>query len=347
MPGVTLHFVLADGVVDQWRRTKDPPPFDIDDPDHLNAFHHGAIGPDLGYFPGGDRFLSELSHTVRTGVLARTLVRTARTPRERAFAWGWLTHWLADRAIHPLVGRGVGEVLHGAPDVFVDGASDPLTHLRVELGLDCWYAARHRRARSIRLRPVFDETSIVYLQRAYALTYGVTIGVDAFLDSHRATGRRAAQSLSTLWIIGGLMRDRGWPLTLPGVRWALKRAYRSSALRGIALAYLNPVDPADWLLDEVAGRVAEHRERFLTLYRVGVDDLPDSNLDTGRLLDVEPTHPVTERSLRRLAELRRVGRASRPVRSLGGGIPSRAAAPVLAAATAGSAAGATLHEVEA
>lgn len=307
MPGVTLHFVLADRIVDAWRRTGDRAPFDVDDPELINAFHHGAIGPDLGYFPGGDRFLSELSHCVRTGELTRTLIRTARTPKQRAFAWGWLTHFVGDCAIHPLVGRAVGELQRGSRDVFVDGASDPLTHLRIELGLDCWYAARHRRARSVRLRPAFDADGIVWLQRAYALTYGVTIPRARFLASHRATGRRAGQSLSTLWLIGGLTCDRGWPLALPGVRWALGAAYRSSAFRGLGLAYLNPVDPSDWLLAEVADAVVAHRGRFLALYRNGVDDLADVNLDTGRPLGVEPEHPVSRAAVVRLRAVREQG----------------------------------------
>ncbi|MFO8175183.1 MAG: hypothetical protein R6T96_12930, partial [Longimicrobiales bacterium] len=66
MPSVTLHLVLADRVLDQWQASPSTAPFDPFDTDLQNAFHQGAVGPDLGYFPGGHRFLSDLSHLVRT-----------------------------------------------------------------------------------------------------------------------------------------------------------------------------------------------------------------------------------------------------------------------------------------
>jgi len=326
MPGVTLHFVLADQIIDYWRSSRGDRPFDVDDPTLLNAFFHGAIGPDLGYFPGGDRFLSELSHCVRTGVLTRTLVASARTPIERAFAWGWLTHVIADREIHPLIGRAVGEHVRGSRRAFVDGASDPLHHLRVELGLDCWYAARHPRARTIRLTPVFDHDSIAYLREAYQSTYGVAIPDDTFLRSHQITGRRAGQSLATLWIIGALMRDRAWKVTIPGMRWMLCAGHHFALLRGISLAYLTPIDPAKWLLRSVAVAVARHRSLFLESYRGGVEELADVNLDTGRLITCEPKHAGTLAARRTLAAITRSNRRSQPERDREG--TGRSGAPV-------------------
>src|SRR5688500_15063891 len=138
MPGITLHFLLANRVLDRWRSAgpgsaggKSPDeraPFDPHCPRDCNAFLHGALGPDFGYMPGGHRLLSELAHRVRTGELAGRLIRSARTSLERAFAWGWLTHVLADRQIHPLIGRGVGELVHGCRRTFVAGSDDLDSH---------------------------------------------------------------------------------------------------------------------------------------------------------------------------------------------------------------------------
>jgi hypothetical protein len=142
MPSVSLHLVLADRVLEGWTTNPRAAPFDPDDPAAVNAFYQGALGPDLGYFPGGYRLLSDLAHRVRSAVLSRFLVVSARAAAERAFSWGWVAHFLADRAIHPLVGRGVGEFVHGDRTRFVDGFEEPAAHVRVETGLDVLYMER-------------------------------------------------------------------------------------------------------------------------------------------------------------------------------------------------------------
>lgn len=156
MPNVTLHLVLADRVLEEWRRSPCGAPFPTGDGPAVNAFRQGALGPDLGYFPGGHRFLSDLAHCVRSADLARALLHGAGSPRETAFAWGWVTHVLADQAIHPWVGKGVGELRSGGRrDLFVSGDEDPSGHVRVETGLDAWYSARFPELRWWRPDPVF------------------------------------------------------------------------------------------------------------------------------------------------------------------------------------------------
>ncbi|MGD2047527.1 MAG: zinc dependent phospholipase C family protein [Gemmatimonadota bacterium] len=288
MPGITLHFHLARQGLEGLRASRVALPFDPDDPAALNAYMHGAIGPDLGYLPGGVRLLSDLAHCERTGELATNLVRTARTPVERAFAWGWVTHVLADRLIHPWVGRGVGELLLGCPATFVSGGEDPLSHLRVEIGVDLWFAARHADARRVRLRPAFDAMSVRFLQLGYALTYGVTHPREWFLESHISVGRRARQALGTLRLLGVLMEDAVWTFSLPRLRGLLAWAYRSSALRGISLAYLNPVPPSAWLLDGIQESIGDYRAALIDAVRNGAEGLGDFHLDTGAPLVPAP-----------------------------------------------------------
>jgi hypothetical protein len=302
MPGVTLHIVLAERALSLWEGGAAPAPFALDDPVALNAYRHGAVGPDLGYFPGGDRVLSDLAHCVRTGALTRALLRTAATPAERAFATGWLTHFLADALIHPLIGRAVGELLTGSRETFVDGSSDLLGHVRVEVGLDAWYARRRPDVCGRRLLPAFSEEEGGFLARAYAATYGVRLPQPMFSRSLGVSSRRAGQALVILRLMGGLLGPaRG--LAASALRGALGAAYRSRALRSPTLAFLNPVDPAAWLLDEVERASGEHSEGVLRHAAEGGAALEDVNLDTGRPLAGEEGHLGTRRALDALGRL--------------------------------------------
>lgn len=302
MPGVTLHFVVADRALSRWRAGSAPPPFDLDDPPALNAFYHGAVGPDFGYFPGGHRVLSDLAHSLRTGVLARALLASARTPRERAFALGWLTHLLADVAIHPWIGRGVGEFLFGSRKRFVDGVSHPHAHLRVEMGLDALYARRYPEVSRRRLTPVFGRRDMGFLIRGYAVAYGVVLPVQPFVQSHWAATHMAGQALASMRIVAALTPGAG-TLVLPAFRRVIRAAYRVERLRSLALAYLTPVAPSEWLVEATEAAVCEHTDRFLAHVQDGAATLTDLNLDTGRPLAFEHDNPGARRALEGLATL--------------------------------------------
>jgi hypothetical protein len=303
MPGVALHLLVAQRSLEALRASGEGTSFDLADPVSINAFHQGAIGPDLGYFPGGYRPLSDLAHCVRTGALTRALIRRARSPTEHAFAWGWLSHVLADREIHPWIGCGVGEALTGRRDHFVDGSSRPLEHLRVEMGVDAAFAVRDADLRATTLHPIFDEDNVGFLVGAYAGTYGVAIPDHRFLASHQATGLRAGQGLAMMGVIGALMQDQSGSVMLDGVRWLLRRAYDTAPLRGNALAYMTPIRPARWLLSAISRAVARLPAAFMRLHRSGAVTLADHNLDTGRLSAAETDHLGTERALEALRGL--------------------------------------------
>src|SRR5262245_36459925 len=100
MPGIIVHTLLGTQILDRWRADPTNTPFRPDDDSLRATFLSGSMGPDMGMFPGGDPLFSDLAHYVRSGELTRTLVREARTDPQRAFAWGWATHVLADSLIH-------------------------------------------------------------------------------------------------------------------------------------------------------------------------------------------------------------------------------------------------------
>lgn len=291
MPSVTVHLRFADQVLEHWHRRSSTAPFDADDAAAANAFRQGAMGPDLGYVPGGHRPLSDLAHCLRTGDLARALIARARSPRERAFAWGWVTHVLADTLIHPMVGCAVGELVHGTPGRFEDGDRQPIAHVRVEAGLDALYAHRFPELRRIRHEPAFDAEGIDFLVGAFRDTYGATPDPRRFLRSHVTAARRGAQGVALAALTAR---------TLPHDRRPLRTGHDPEAglmapVRGflgrtsVGLGYLLPVLPSLWFLNAVRDVEETFVDLFLEEFELRGEGLANVNLDTGRP-DVEERH---------------------------------------------------------
>lgn len=283
MPGVTVHLHFAQSVL---RRSLSAPRLGTprwSRPHEVNAFRMGALGPDLGYMPGGFRPLSDLAHCLRTADLARALIARSRTPTQRAFAAGWLTHVLADTLVHPLVGYAVGEVVEGSQDRFVDGDQAPAPHAQVEVGLDVAYAARYPTIPNIRLEPVFGRSDIAFLAGAFERTYGVAPAPSAFLRSHRLSARRGVQALKLAALLGCRTprgQHRHGTHRRPRRAWHRLRATLGG--RCVALAFLLPVPPTPWLLDAVEASEVTFLDRFLDEWSNGGAGLRNVNLDTGR-----------------------------------------------------------------
>jgi len=285
LPNVTLHFLLADRVLDGRGARSGSAPFSIRDPAALNAFRQGALGPDMGYFPGGHRFLSDLAHCVRSGDLCRALMETARTRLERAFAAGWLTHVLGDALIHPWVGRGVGALREGDPHHFVSGDRDPVGHLRVETGLDAFYSHRFPDVRRQVTAPVFNGASVAFLARAFRVTYGVRFDRPLLLASHHTTARMSARALHTIGVLGDAQAARSRSRLIRAARRGLEKV-GDSLRRGtgqdlMLLALLTPVPPAEWLLEGVEEVLEGFSSRFRECWETGGATLENRNLDTG------------------------------------------------------------------
>src|SRR5579884_3114470 len=75
---------------------------------HSYAYGGSAV-QDMGYYPFGKRFFSNLTHYVRTGDFIIWMLENARTINEYAFAIGALSHYLGDaighsQAINPATG---------------------------------------------------------------------------------------------------------------------------------------------------------------------------------------------------------------------------------------------------
>lgn len=91
------------------------------DPKYIRG---GSVGIDMFYFLPGKECYSVLAHTSRTRTFSLNMLRSASTDKEKAYAYGHISHHESD-----VIG-------HTAYVNRVSDPSDPLGHAKVELGVD-------------------------------------------------------------------------------------------------------------------------------------------------------------------------------------------------------------------
>lgn len=308
MPCATIHLMLAGRVWEEWRREPQRAPLPLDSSQVRDAFLHGALAPDMGFIPGVDRFVSDVVHYVRTGDLARELLTSAREDHEVAFALGWATHVLGDKALHPLVGRGVGEILYGDRDRRVNAGQDVETHVSLEVGIDITFLARDDRIPEPPRRPAFDRAGVRHLSEALARTYGIEWPDESLVSSHRRAVRLTARWPRALRLLGaawGLGHDREatgarGPAYAPLLRLPARLARPGTPMAG----FLAPRCPPDWIVDAISGYAEEFGHRFGAHVEGRLEAFENWNLETGRVGHPADGHPDSEEVRARLHALR-------------------------------------------
>jgi hypothetical protein len=299
MPNVGVHLLLAGRVLLRWSEPGADPPFRPSDRLERSSFLHCAILPDAGYFPRGDRLFSELAHLSRTADLLRALVEEAATPLQRASAWGWVTHVLADRAIHPLINEAHGEHVFGSRARAITSTEDEAGHMRLEYGLDASVFGLNSGLSAFAPRGSVPVEGVQHVRRAYDRVYGWSPSAARLLADHRMARRMARLSglvarihnlsVSRRSFRGGGSDDpRAAPVAVAqvGRGW-----FRSS----VARALLHPLPPPDWLVAKVA-ETADSFADTTDLMRSGaIAEVPNHDLITGEVVVDGP------RSLRRSA----------------------------------------------
>jgi hypothetical protein len=172
-----------------------------DDLAQAHAYAYGGcIIQDLGYYPFGSKFFSNLTHYVRSGDFILNLIRESQDLDEYAFALGALSHYAADNdghtvavnlavpLLYPKLGRKFGRL--------VTYADDPFTHAKTEFAFDVFQAARGRYASAAYKSFIGFEVAKPVLQRAFEDTYGMSLE-KVFLDVDLAIGsyRRAVGTI--------------------------------------------------------------------------------------------------------------------------------------------------------
>jgi hypothetical protein len=138
----------------------------------------GSVVQDLGYYPFGQQYFSDLTHYVRTGDFVVNLLSEASNVQEYAFAIGALAHYWADLRGHPAVNRAVAltypelEKKYGPEVTYEENHS---AHLSVEFGFDVYQVAMNRFSFNDYHNFIGFEVSQPLLQRAFLRTYGIPL----------------------------------------------------------------------------------------------------------------------------------------------------------------------------
>ncbi len=145
---------------------------------HAYAYGGCAI-QDLGYYPLGDQFFSDLLHYVRSGDFVRALIRDARSADELAFALGALSHYVGDSIGHSVATNFAVPVefpnLRKEYGPWVTYDEDPHAHVQAEFAFDVNEISKHRFAPPDYLEAVGLQVPLPLLSRAFEETYGIPL----------------------------------------------------------------------------------------------------------------------------------------------------------------------------
>ena len=139
----------------------------------------GAIIQDMGYYPHGSMFFSDLAHYVRSGDFVVAMLRDSKDLNEYAFALGALAHYAADTDGHRLGTNRAVPVLypklkkkHGDSVTYED---DPLAHVKTEFGFDVLEVAKERYAPDSYHDFIGFQVAAPLLEEAFRETYGLDL----------------------------------------------------------------------------------------------------------------------------------------------------------------------------
>jgi Zinc dependent phospholipase C len=147
--------------------------------DRARAYAYGGcVIQDIGYYPSGDKFFSDLTHYVRTGDFVIALFRNAHNANELAFAVGALSHYVGDSFGHSqATNKAVAiefpklAVRYGPSVNYAEGKHQ---HVQSEFAFDIDQIAHYRMAPLGYLRHIGIQIPIHQLALAFYETYGLT-----------------------------------------------------------------------------------------------------------------------------------------------------------------------------
>ena len=150
-----------------------------DDMRQAHAYAYGgSVIQDIGYYPFGDKYFSDLVHYVRANEFVDALIRDSTTPDEYAFALGALAHFCGDTVGHPAINQVVSEENPPLRHKFggqVTYAQDPTAHLRTEFGFDVVEVAQGHYSQENYRDFIGFQVAKPLLNQAFEETYGIPV----------------------------------------------------------------------------------------------------------------------------------------------------------------------------
>lgn len=278
----------------------------------------GAIIQDMGYYPFGSKFYTDLAHYVRSGDFIEVMLAEAKDLNEYAFALGALAHYAADNNGHPIgVNRAVPlaypklRAKYGNEVTYVE---DPAAHLKTEFGFDVVQVARGKYLPDAYHDFIGFKVSKELLERAFLKTYNLELK-DQFIGLDLAIGtfRRAVSGLipEMTKVAWELKKDdivKAQPgMTREKFLYSMSRAdydkefgkeyekpgFSTKLLAGFVkilpkvgplkpLAFKPPTPEAERLFIESFDATLARYRGLLAQARAGKLDLPNTDFDTGR-----------------------------------------------------------------
>jgi zinc dependent phospholipase C len=289
-------------------------------PDELRVAHGYAYGgslvQDLGYYPHGSRFFSDLTHYVRSGEFIQALLRDAQGINEYAFALGALAHYAADDDGHRAVNRAVPMLyprLRKEYGPVVTYEDDPTAHLKTEFGFDVLEVAKGQYAPDAYRDFIGFEVARPLLERAFQDTYSLPLkyvfpDLDRAIGSYRYTVHKTIpKAVRVAWVLKKDEIQRGQPgmtrkkflynmsrasyrkrwgrnYQAPGegtkvVAFIIKLVPKVGPLRALSLHMPTPQTEA--MFRDSFNRALDQYQHLLDDLRSGRLSLRDRNFDTG------------------------------------------------------------------
>jgi zinc dependent phospholipase C len=290
-------------------------------PDELRRAHAytygGAIIQDMGYYPYGSKFFSDLTHYVRSGDFIEAMLRDAQDLDEYAFAVGSMSHYAADNDGHRLaVNRTVPllypELRKKYGDV-VTYEDRPLAHVKTEFGFDVLEVAKGRYAPDAYHDFIGFEVARPLLDRAFEETYGLELSAvleheDKAIGSYRHDiSKVIPKATKVAWEVKeddiqkdlpGMTRNRFlYNLSRSGYERDWGKAYRRPNFGEKALAFLfrlipkvgplkiltfrTPTPEAERIFEASFNAALDRYRNLLTDLGAGKVALPNDNFDVG------------------------------------------------------------------
>jgi len=138
----------------------------------------GSMVQDMGYYPFGKKYFSDLVHYVRTGDFVGALLDESSDLNEYAFALGALAHYSSDNMGHPAINEVVSiefPKLRKKYGSSVTYADDHKAHIRTEFGFDMVQVAKNRYTSDTFHDFIGFEVSKPLLERGFVKIYGLDL----------------------------------------------------------------------------------------------------------------------------------------------------------------------------